>query len=105
MIESLAPIVSVVQPYAVAIIKGFGAGAGAALIGYAKNKGEEFDGQRFLKTVVVGGATGAVAEAVGLDPTSEGGLVVYPFVVYVANAITNAVYRRVLAPLAERITK
>ena len=93
------------KPYVVGTIKGFGAGAFAAGIGYLKNKGEDFDGIRFTRTVIVGGVTGAVAEGFGVAPSTAEEWLAYPFVVYAIDIVTKIVWRRVLKPIYDAIRK
>jgi hypothetical protein len=96
-------IIELVKPYIVGTIKGFGAGAGAAGIGYLKNKGESFDGLKFTKTVIVGGVTGALAEGFGISPKTTDEYLAYPFVIYVIDAMTKVVWRRALEPIYRKI--
>lgn len=105
MLEALAPYWGFVKPYIVGTIKGFGAGAFAAGIGYLKNKGEKFDGIKFTRTMIVGGVVGALGEGFGIRPETAEDWLAYPFVVYSIDLVTKAVWRRALGPLASKIRK
>lgn len=93
----------IVKPYVVGTIKGFGAGAFAAGMGYLKNKGEEFDGKKFTRTIIVGGAVGALAEGWGISPETTEEYLAYPFVVYTIDVVTKIVYRRVVKPILDAV--
>jgi len=87
----------------VGTLKGFAAGAGAAFIGYFKNKGESFEALKFTRTVIVGGVTGALAGGFGLDPQTIELYLAYPLVVLGIDAAVKAVSRRVVVPLYNKI--
>jgi len=92
-----------VKPYVVGTIKGFGAGAVAAGVGYMKAEGEDFDGVKFTKTVMLGGAVGALGQGFGIAPKTAEDYLAYPFVVYVIDAVSKAVWRRALGPVVNKI--
>jgi len=91
------------KPYLVGTIKGFGAGVVASGMGYLKNKGEEFDGKKFTRTVIVGGVTGALAEGFGVSPETTDEYLAYPFVIYAIDVVTKIVYRRAVKPLIDEV--
>jgi len=95
----------IVKPYVVGTIKGFGAGVVAAGVGYLKTKGEDFDGIKFTKTVIIGGVTGALAEGFGISPETADEYLAYPFVVYAVDVVTKIVYRRIVKPVIDAIKK
>lgn len=88
----------IVKPYVVGTIKGFGAGAFAAGLGYLKTKDEDFDGKKFARTIIVGGVTGALAEGWGISPETTDEYLAYPFVIYAIDIVTKIVYRRIITP-------
>lgn len=91
----------IAKPYVIGTIKGFGSGAFAAGLGFLKNKGEEFDGVKFTKTVVVGGVVGALAEGFGVGPDTAEEYIAYPFVVIAIDTISKIVWRRGLKPVVD----
>jgi len=93
----------IVKPYVVGTIKGFGAGAFAAGLGYLKNKGEDFNGKKFTRTIIVGGVVGALGEGFGIGPETTDEYLAYPFVVYAIDVVTKAVWRRLLKPVYDKI--
>ena len=103
MFEFLDGIWEIVSPYIVGTIKGFGAGCFAAGLGYLKNKGEPFDGVKFVTTAVKGGVIGAVGEGFGVSPQTAEEWLAYPFVVYALDVISKAIWRRALKPLWDKL--
>ena len=95
LLQSFLPIVK-------GVVKGFGAGAFAAGMGYLKNKGEEFDGLKFTRTVVVGGVVGAFAEGFGVGPEKAEEYLALPFVVYGVDVVTKIIWRRFLEPIYDK---
>lgn len=91
------------KPYMIGTMKGFGSGVMAAGIGYLKNKGEEFDGMKFTRTIVVGGIVGALGEGFGVSPETAEEWLAYPIAIYFVDAAVKAVYRRAVAPLVDKI--
>jgi hypothetical protein len=87
----------------IGVLKGFAAGAGAAFIGYFKNKGEAFEPLKFTRTVIVGGITGGLAGGLGLDPQTIELYLAYPLVVLGIDAAVKAISRRVVVPIYEKI--
>jgi phage shock protein PspC (stress-responsive transcriptional regulator) len=87
----------------VGVLKGVAAGAGAAFIGYFKNKGESFEALKFTRTVIVGGITGGLAGGFGLDPQTIEVYLAYPLVVLGIDAAVKAISRRVVVPIYEKL--
>lgn len=102
MFEALVPYWEIAKPYVVGTIKGFGAGAFAAGLGYLKNKGD-FDGKKFTRTVIVGGVVGALGEGFGVSVDTAEEWLAYPFVVYAIDVVTKAIWRRALQPVLSRV--
>ena len=101
----MSEVWNTVEPYVVGTIKGFGAGAFAAGLGYAKNKGEPFDGVKFVKTMLVGGVVGACLEGWGMTPDETKEWLTYPFIVYSVDVVAKAVWFRVLEPVTSKVRK
>jgi len=97
------------KPYIVGTVKGFGAGAFAAGLGYLKTvkesdgKLEDFNGLKFTRTIIVGGIVGALAEGFGVSPETADEWLVYPFVIYAIDVCTKVVWRRGLKRLFDYI--
>ena len=89
----------------VGAVKGFAAGAGAALIGYLKNTSQDegFQPLKFTKTVVLGGIIGGVAGGLNIDPTTAEQYVAYPLVVLGIDAVVKVVARKVVTPIYEKL--
>jgi len=100
----LIEIWTTLEPYLVGTIKGFGAGAFAAGIGYAKNKGEAFDGVKFVKTMLVGGFVGACFEGWGMTPDEAQEWLTYPFIIYSVDVTAKAIWRRILEPIVSKVS-
>jgi len=96
------------KPYIVGTVKGFGAGAFAAGLGYLKTvkadgELENFNGLKFTRTIIVGGVVGALAEVFGVSTEKADECLVYPFVIYAIDICTKIIWRRGLKRLFDYI--
>jgi len=87
----------------IGLVKGFVAGAGASVLGYLKNKGEDFSAMKFSRAFIVGGIVGAIGGGFGIEPTTVEEWLAYPLVVLGINAAISAFAKRVVAPLYAKI--
>ena len=83
----------------VEILKGAVSGVVVAFLGYAKsNTKESFDGPKFLKTVVIGGAVGGISAFTGQTPTNvEAEIGQYALITYVIDSAVLALWRNIVA--------
>jgi len=97
------------KPYIVGTIKGFGAGAFAAGLGYLKtvketsNKLKDFDELKFTRTILLGGIIGALGQGIGVEPETAEDWLAYPFIVYSIEVVTKVVYRRIVGPVITKL--
>lgn len=88
-----------------AILSGVLAGAVAAVVGWIKHREwEQFHGPAFVKTVLIGAILGGVAGGLGVSPIEAQTLLMdlglFAAVVAFAEFLANAIWRRVILPLA-----
>jgi len=93
-------LIGTFTPYIETIFKGVAAGSGAAFFGWLKS-GEKFDGEKFTKTMIIGGAFGGLTEGLGYTPTEALEYLNFALVVYWIDQVTKLVWRRGLKRIVD----